>query len=226
MPTYNPILTRVDLAETRRYAGLAGSKFPNQLLQQACNEAHLLAKPRAIWEIYNYDPIQAVIMSPIPLMIIGNQISKHLKHAVKLAILAVTIGQQLEETVSQHFAGGEYSAGLLLDAAGTTAVEMAADQISALIGQQAASKGLIPLARFSPGYGDWDITVQPKMLELAGAGEIGLTVTATCMLVPRKSITAVIGLVPGKDSSTLPGHCQPQSCSNCIQLNCTYRKEQ
>ncbi len=224
MPTYNPALTYIDINETKRYAGLAASEFPIELIKQACTEAQLLAKPKAIWQVYTYDPEKAVIMGQEPLAIQGLAIIKHLSTAIKLVILAVTIGEQLETTVSQHFAKGEYSAGLLLDAAGTTAVEMAADQISHIIGQQAANGGLLSISRFSPGYGDWNITVQPKILKLTQAEEIGLTTTPTCMLLPRKSVTAVIGLIPHNSYQEASTECQHQDCSACTQLKCIYRK--
>ena len=37
------------------------------------------------------------------------------------------------------------------------------------------------------------------MIELAKADEIGVGVTSSLMLTPRKSITAIIGLVPKVD---------------------------
>ena len=47
--------------------------------------------------------------------------------------------------------------------------------------------------RYSPGYGDWDLTVQAELLRLVGAEAISVTCTETSILQPRKSVTAVIG---------------------------------
>ena len=48
---------------------------------------------------------------------------------------------------------------------------------------------------FSPGYGDWDLAAQRQVLDLLQAPKrIGLTLTAGGMLVPEKSITALVGL--------------------------------
>ena len=47
--------------------------------------------------------------------------------------------------------------------------------------------------RYSPGYGDWDLPVQREVLELVEAKSIGLSLTETFILQPRKSVTAVIG---------------------------------
>ena len=49
--------------------------------------------------------------------------------------------------------------------------------------------------RFSPGYGDLPIELQRDFLTLLDASrKIGLTATESSMLVPSKSITALIGI--------------------------------
>ncbi len=195
MPIYNPIIKHLDMNELKRYSGLTKcTEFPQSLLDQACIEAQIVSKPKAIWEIYDYDPISSTILSPKPLHLPPTVISKHLANSQKVVVIAVTIGTKLEEMVSEYFTKNEYTLGLLLDAAGTTAVEIAADQACELIKQQANKEGYSPLFRFSPGYGQWDITVQPQILSLAHAEDINITATSSCMLLPRKSITAVIGL--------------------------------
>lgn len=227
MPVYNATLTHIDIKETKRYAGLIkAADFPDKLLVQACTEAHILADPKGLWEMYAYDADTATILSNPPLSLKGEKIIKHLEHCSEVAVLGITIGEGLEKAVSDLFSQGEYTRGLLLDAAGTTAVEAAADQISALIARHAAKQGLDTTFRFSPGYGDWDIRVQPDILAILHAQRIGLTVTDTCMLVPRKSVTAVIGLTPHQKALALPSLERDNSCAACTQLNCQSRKEQ
>ena len=53
-------------------------------------------------------------------------------------------------------------------------------------------------ARFSPGYGDFSIQYQKEILAVLEAGKsIGLSMTDGCMLIPTKSITAIIGIEEG-----------------------------
>lgn len=224
MQTYNPPLTKIDKEEARRYAGLKGAAaFPEQLLDAACAEALLLSRPRAVWNIYPYEPATGTIDAPAPLRLAGDKVRGHLAGAGEAAVLAVTIGPALEEEVSRLFAAGEYTAGLLLDAAGTAVVEQAADAADAFIADQAARRGLKTRSRFSPGYGDWDITDQPAMVALAAGERIALTVTPSCMLVPRKSVTAVIGLAPAGENN---GHaCAGRGCAGCLQTDCIARRE-
>jgi cobalamin-dependent methionine synthase I len=226
MPIFNAPLIKLDTNECKRYAGLASkTDFPDKLIDQACLEAQTLVKPRGVWEVYPYNNKSNTIMANRPISLCGKSIISHLKDAEKIAVMAVTIGSQLEIEVTRHFEKGDYTLGLLLDAAGTTAVEANADSVSALIQQAAARLGLTPLFRFSPGYGDWDITNQPDILALSGAAQIDIHITPTCMLQPRKSVTAVIGLVPHSVTNREAAPCKINSCQNCNQLTCLARKE-
>ncbi|HWQ61773.1 MAG TPA: methionine synthase [Negativicutes bacterium] len=224
MQTFNPPLLKIDKEEARRYAGLrTETVFPEHVLDAACAEALLLVRPQAVWKIYPYAPSDGLVAGPTPLRLTGRTIHSHLAGAGEAAVLAVTIGSALEEEVSRLFAAGQYTAGLLLDAAGTAAVEQAADAADAFIADQAARRGLAPRRRFSPGYGDWPITDQPAMVALACGGQINLSVTASCMLVPRKSVTAIIGLGPaGRQAGTA---CKKAGCAACPQTDCIARKE-
>jgi len=222
---YNPIISSIDIEETRRYAGLSSAhNFSEQLLKDACNEAQVFIHPQAIWSYYPYDAANSMILAPTPLSLSGNSIKKHLSSAHQVIVLAVTIGEALETEISKHFSTGGYTAALLLDAAGTAAVEAAADKAASIISQHAQTQGLRAIWRFSPGYGDWNITVQPQIHMLAQGAEIGIEVTDSCMLTPRKSITALIGLEPHGQTKNKPC-CETKTCQHCNQTNCLARRE-
>jgi hypothetical protein len=226
MPIYNPALKPLNMTEIKRYSGLDQyADFPSHLLDQACTESYLLAEPQATWEIYDYDASNATIMGSQPLILKAPKIIHYLSSSVQIAVIGLTIGPKLEKQVSQYFACGEYTSGLLLDAAGTAAVEVAADQVCEFIKRKAAQQGYLTLPRFSPGYGEWDITVQPLILNLANAHEINLTATESCMLLPRKSITAVIGLTANQHDSSVSYMYHDTTCPQCPQINCLARKD-
>lgn len=224
MPLYHTALTLVDINETKRYAGLTRCpEFSLDLLKQACTEAQLLALPKGSWHIYNYCPDTATIMAPAPLELTGMSIKKHLLNCQQVAIMSVTIGSSIEQAITSAFEQGNYTTGLLLDAAATTAVEEVADQLNNFITTQATQKGYITTSRFSPGYGDWSITTQHSIAALAGAQDIGITVTETSMLLPRKSVTAIIGFLPrSKAHQQTP--LEHHSCTDCTQIDCLIRR--
>ncbi|HMM22593.1 MAG TPA: methionine synthase [Selenomonadales bacterium] len=225
MTVYHIPLLALSEQETRRYAGLGGSaSFPGELVASACGDGLLLAKPRATWKRYAYNRDRQIIHAPSPALISSRDVAAHLQAAVEVAVLAVTIGPQLEKEVTRRFAAGDYTAGLLLDAAGTTAVEQTADEACKYLAGEAARAGLGCTSRYSPGYGDWAVEEQPSVLTLADGAAIGITINESCILSPRKSITAVIGLAPAA-GPTPAGACRSEGCASCRLPNCFARKE-
>lgn len=219
MPLYNARLPALDPAEVRRYAGLRNAAFPDELLRAACSEAKVLARPQTAWETYAYDPEAAAVAAAPALALTGESIRKHLRRCRAVVILAATVGDSIEAEISAQFAQGNYTQALLLDAAATTAVETAIDQLEAALRQRFQKEGLRLCQRFSPGYGDWDIRVQPRMLVLAQAERIGVSLTESCMLTPRKSVTALIGLT--QEAPRI----EARACRDCNLTDCPARKE-
>ncbi|MCD8326240.1 MAG: Vitamin B12 dependent methionine synthase activation subunit [Lachnospiraceae bacterium] len=49
--------------------------------------------------------------------------------------------------------------------------------------------------RFSPGYGDVPLAIQPGFLQFVNGGKLlGITLSEACFMYPTKSVTAVIGV--------------------------------
>ena len=222
MPIYNPVITHLNIEEIRRYAGLAKCKdFSLSMLEHARNEALLLSQFKGIWQLYDYKADTGTIMSPVPLSLDSEKLIAHLSDCTQVVIIAVTIGPNLESAIQEHFDKGDYTHALLLDAAATTMVETGADLLEGYIKSLAQRKGCSTRWRFSPGYGHWDVRIQPEIVKLAQGDSIQLKTTDSCMLVPRKSVTAIIGWSPAvKDE--VP--CK-KSCQDCGQKNCVSRKE-
>ena len=74
--------------------------------------------------------------------------------------------------------------------------------------------------RFSPGYGDLPLDVQPEVCAALDASRrLGLYVTGSLLLNPMKSVTAVIGL------SDRPQAARIRGCAYCrLREDCPYRK--
>ena len=213
MPIYNARIVEVDAAETRRYAGLRKAEnFGEKNIRDACAEALLLLNVRGVWEIYDYDDANHTVASEPPFTIVGNSIIKHLAGCEKVICMSATVGEEIEREVTKKFERGDYLASVLLDAAATAAVEQAADEMEKHFALTFAKDGFKLRWRFSPGYGDWNLTEQPKLFAAAGARQIGLNLSSAFMLEPRKSITAIIGL----ERATSKKICSPQkkSCGN------------
>ena len=222
MPVYNSVLLDIDAKETRRYAGLNKAKdFDEKLIEEACLEARLLVEPRGIWQMYDYDAATQTVLANPPFTMEGKLIGKHLAKAQKVIVLSASVGDAIEEHVTKYFADGRYAYSVILDAAATAAVEQVADAMEKAIEPKVAKEGYTMRWRFSPGYGDWPLDQQPEMVRLAESEKIGVHLSDASMLVPRKSITAIIGLVPQqkeKEAHT------PNGCAACDKFDCPSRK--
>ena len=224
MPVYNAPLLSIDAAEARRYAGLQkAADFDEDKILAACEDTRLLAAPKGNWEIYDYDCETQTVKTTPPCQLQGEKIGQHLAGCEKIIALTATVGEDIEEDITRRFANGEYSSAVLMDAAATAAVEQVADGMEKAITPKMAAQGFLLKWRFSPGYGDWPLEQQPDLLRLAKTEKIGVGLTTSMMLTPRKSITAIIGLYRKQENSTAKH--SPKGCAACSQKNCLSRKK-
>lgn len=237
MPIYNSPVFAIASDETKRYAGLQKADFNQQLIDEACLEAQLLIQPKGIWHIYDYEADRQILHASdtSSLVLQGDSIGRHLRDCCKVIVMSATVGEAIEDQVTKCFEEGRYSFSVLLDAAATTAVEQVADAMEKTIQNEVKRQGFAMKWRFSPGYGDWPIQQQPDILRLAQGADIGISLTESLMLMPRKSITAVIGLyypavnpdcrLPGTASGTDRPFEKKHNCRLCDKLDCPARRE-
>ena len=104
--------------------------------------------------------------------------------------------------------------GIVTDCIGSAAIESFCDKINLSLCEN--PDFLRP--RFSPGYGDLCLDCQKKIVDfLCTDRNIGLTLTESLMMIPKKSVTAVIGIGKEKNKCTGPG------CMICRKSDCPYR---
>jgi len=120
-------------------------------------------------------------------------LSHYLRGASQLALGVCTVGAALENRVSEWFAAGERLRAVVLDDIGTLALYQLSDQLERLLQKEAETLGLEASGVLSPGEDGFDLSEQTKVAELAGGESIGVSITSTGMLIPRKSLTVVMG---------------------------------
>lgn len=166
--------------------------------------------------------IPCVALSGTSLSLEGHAIARHLRGARQAALLACTLGAESERRLRLLSALSATDA-LLYGAAASSLAEGAADAAERAVAAWAAENNLRCGARFSPGYGDLPLSVQPALLAALDAHRrIGLAATCDNLLVPAKSVTAVIGLF---DASVTPPDARDR-CGACPRYDdCPLRKE-
>ena len=149
----------------------------------------------------------------------GGDVMKHLEGCPQALLLAVTLGPAVDAQIRR--AGvGDIAAGVASDALGSALAEQAAEAAEAELRQWAARQGKYLTGRYSPGYGDWPLAVQPLLAAaLDTTRRAGLCVTKNNLMTPRKSITAILGISDHPVRGHLAG------CGHCVlRTRCEYRK--
>ena len=138
--------------------------------------------------------VPQVALAGCDLVLEGNSIAGHLRGACKVALMACTLGAVSEREMRKHEAIS-VADGVMFGSCCSAFVEAAANVTEGLIVGFAHDMGLTTNWRFSPGYGDLPLSAQPAFLKALDASRrLGIAVTSTNMLVPVKSVTAVLGL--------------------------------
>jgi len=108
-------------------------------------------------------------------------------NAAKVALCVCTIGPRLEDACAAYFACNEDLRGMALDAMGSEAVGQVSRRVDRLMTERGLQLGLWPSKRYAPGYRGWDVSHQAFLFSKVPAAEVGVRLTDSFMMVPRKS---------------------------------------
>ena len=209
---------KTDLRTACRYLGMP---FPPE--KDMLHRLSLLAKeleehsaPACIYRIY---PLQKAAegrrLSDTDLLLWGQSAQGLLRDCNRAAILVATLGFAADrylKTAQQR----DMAAAAMLDACASAYLETVADEAEAEIKEVA---GQFLTDRFSPGYGDLPLSLQPLLIKYTDAEKrLGVHVSSSMMLSPQKSLTAVIGLADTPQPARIRG------CACCsLSSSCAYR---
>ncbi|HOR22386.1 MAG TPA: vitamin B12 dependent-methionine synthase activation domain-containing protein, partial [Ruminococcus sp.] len=143
-------------------------------------EAEVELAPDGVW------------LSGMDVPLTGNDVRRHLDGCDRVILLAATASAEADKLIRQASVAGMADA-LAVDCLCSAAIE----QICDLAEEEIFSRINVPYRtwRFSPGYGDLPLDLQKPLLKVLNAQRrIGLTVTDSLLMVPSKSVTAIIGI--------------------------------
>jgi hypothetical protein len=148
--------------------------------------------------------------------ITNSLVAHHLAGAEQVVFVVCTIGSELETFASSQMQADPLLA-LALDGLGNAAVEEISQQVCAQVGKQAQVLGLTASAPISPGLPEWPVEIgQPLIFSLLDPLQAGITLTSSGMMVPKKSISFILGI--GRDTI------QTDLCDLCnLRDRCRYR---
>jgi len=141
-----------------------------------------------------------------------------LSEAKELAVVVCTIGPKLEKQVTNFFKQNEPLRGVLLDGVGSAAVDSLTEEVCKFMTAEASSRGYQASSPISPGMPGLPITEQWQLFNIVPAREIGVSLTSSGIMVPRKSASMVIGIGPQMATWT-----RAEVCAHCsLRETCAY----
>lgn len=188
-------LDTISKAETARYMGIKG--VPDGKTAEILDKYEPIVRER-LRPAYVYRETtvrfadDGVHFDGVNAVFTGNDIKKHLAGCKRAVLLAVTVSAEADKLIRQTAVVGMAEA-LAVDCLCSSAIEQVCDKAEqAIFSSNPAS---FRTWRFSPGYGDLPISLQKELITALNAHRrIGLTVTESCMLIPSKSVTAIVGI--------------------------------
>ena len=213
-------LSTPDRDEILRYMGMPPQQADDAtraLADQCAEELLSVATPRWCGRVFDLSFEPGGVRLNNGLLLEGLELKQHLDGCQKAVVFCATLGVPAD-TLIRRAQYTDMARALALDCAAGVLVEQLCDRIEGHI--HAQFPGQFSPYRFSPGYGDLPLGVQCALLELLDAHRlIGLSATDSCILTPRKSVTAILGL----SDSPIPTH--KRSCPLCPNTdNCQLRK--
>ncbi len=143
-------------------------------------------------------------------------IARILKGADRFAVFVVTAGKVYDDWLQEVKARGDMLSEFVADAIGSAVAEKMGAYAKVRLEEEL--RGARHSSSFSPGQCDWDITGQRNLFALLGGEQAGVRLNDSCLMLPVKSVSGIIGIGDG----VTPG---VTSCDLCPKKDCFRRHE-
>jgi 5-methyltetrahydrofolate--homocysteine methyltransferase len=213
----------VQKQEVLRYLGADTTVFDPAVDAAIGRAAALLeetASPRFVARRFDVAFGDAVLLVGTSLVLRGQSMKSLLSACDACYLLCATLGSETEGLL-RTWQIKDLAFAAVLDACANSAVEDFANCKQEELRAKEAKERRFLTDRFSPGYGDFSIGIQGEICRvLDTARKIGVTVNESGILIPRKTITAVLGVSKQPQPKFIGG------CAACdLFKTCSYRRE-
>ena len=210
---------RPDVGEALRYLGVPHpTEDMRRDAERLADELSDTIQPRYVYRVFGLEHLSDCIrLQGDNVDLAGSSAQTMLAGCKQAALLACTLGARFDAKLLA-FQARDMAKAVLYDALGSAFVEAGCNQAERELA--ARFPDLYLTDRFSPGYGDLPLALQPQLCAaLDGGRRLGLTVSQSLLLNPVKSVTAVIGL------SDSPQPARIRGCAYCnLRETCAIRK--
>jgi len=150
----------------------------------------------------------------------SRKMSRTMRSCDRIKVFVATIGPKVEKEIRRLTEENKVSDASILDAIASVAVENTVEKVQSRIEDGLAKEGKRTTLRFSPGYCDWNIREQEKVFSVINGDTIDVSLTDTCLMKPRKSVSGVFGV--GNEEDLKKRNMNP--CLMCGMKRCIARR--
>ena len=219
-----PLGVSIPESEVRRYMGFRGSveasPETDAMIKKAINSLEKDCFPKYVSKAFPVT-VEGYRVKFADVAIDSRSLARNLAGCTECVLFAATAGPSCDMLVKRAAVTSSAYASCC-QAAGAAAIEAYCDMINDKIRNEYEAKGLFARPRFSPGYGDLPLACQKDWFRLLDITKnTGIELTDSLLMVPTKSVTAVIGLSP----NSLP--CVKQGCEACtMSATCAFSRKE
>ncbi|MFA4915476.1 MAG: hypothetical protein WC560_02250 [Syntrophales bacterium] len=125
----------------------------------------------------------------------SRQLAAFLKHCQEVILMGATAGNDIMRAIEKDAASDNLKRSVVFDAAASEMADASLDWIMSYFKQNLRRENkTLMQKRYSAGYGDFLLENQKTIHRLLELDRIGVKITASCILVPEKSVTAIAGV--------------------------------
>lgn len=212
-----------DRTQIHRLVGLEPGRDGHRrwlgLTDRMLAELPRLLRPRGLFridEVVALQPRRVVLASRA---LFEGAVGTFLEHSQLVATFIVTIGSALERLSRGWLRSGKVMQGAIADAIASQAAEAAAQRLTEEVRAWARAWGLDITPPYSPGHCGMTVRQQIPLFASLPAHQINVRITPSCLMLPIKSISGLLGLGPA-DKISPTGY----PCQACTHPDCTQRR--
>lgn len=215
-------LTKINENEVLKYLGYSGESLQDSLLldiKRISDEVLSISAPMLTYKFFSIEKEPSFHLDKTNFIPSGENIKNMLSDSENCVVVAATLGMQVEKELRKKQLLTVYDS-LIMDCCASSAVENICNNFCEDLAESLKKDGLYLTDRYSPGYGDFPLFQQKDICNLLSTAKtIGVSLNSTGIMIPRKSVTAIIGISKNPQKKHFRG------CENCNMFkSCKMRK--
>ena len=187
-------IDKLDIKETMRYLGYAGVKSADGLdglIAECEGLIQPVLAPKAVYDVFPLTHGEGEALDLGFARVNSHSLFLNLNGCKMIALFAATVGAGVDRLILKYNRLSPARA-VVLQAMGAAAVEQWCDELNARITARFGSTR----PRFSCGYGDLPLKLQREIFPALNVTKnIGVTLTDGDLMIPEKSVTAIVGIL-------------------------------